>query len=189
MKLRGIIRWLGFMALFALLVPMAAEAADAGEDSPIAVRLNGENVILAFPPVIENDTLFVPVRGLLEKLGWTIIWYPEGQTIVAEKKTANRYFMLKMSIGYNKGTFNGELYDTPVVPRLVGETAYMYAGYLSRLGLNVDWDAAKRILTVDEPKPSDTFVYLNGSRYEGCSTAFRTDWGNCTPRTGGNTKR
>ena len=51
--------------------------------SGIAVYVNNSKVNFSQPPVVENGATLVPVRGLLEKLGATVDWDKESETVVA----------------------------------------------------------------------------------------------------------
>ncbi|WP_256832000.1 MULTISPECIES: stalk domain-containing protein [unclassified Paenibacillus] len=162
MKSKQMLAWI---TLLGLLIPASAQA-DAPASSA-AVHLNGKNLKLQHAPIEEKAGFLIPLREVLEASGWKITWYDEDQTITAEKQTGNQNHSLKVSIGYSRGAFNGNMLDLPVPPRLVDGTAYLPATALQHLDMKLDWDEAKRVLIIEEAPEARTFVYLNGSRYEG----------------------
>ena len=47
--------------------------------------LDDKAVSLAEAPFIENDRVLVPMRGILESLGYSVAWQEESKTVLAEK--------------------------------------------------------------------------------------------------------
>ena len=52
---------------------------------PFAFFLDDKAVSFAEAPFIENDRVLVPMRGILESLGYSVAWQEESKTVLAEK--------------------------------------------------------------------------------------------------------
>ena len=70
----------GFLFLFLFLCSMQTAAA-----ASIRIFLDDKAVSFAEAPFIENDRVLVPMRGILESLGYSVAWQEESKTVLAEK--------------------------------------------------------------------------------------------------------
>ena len=69
-----------FLFLFLFLCSMQTAAA-----ASIRIFLDDKAVSFAEAPFIENDRVLVPMRGILESLGYSVAWQEESKTVLAEK--------------------------------------------------------------------------------------------------------
>jgi hypothetical protein len=115
----------------------------------IGVVVNGESVEFAdAQPVIIDSRTLVPLRGVFEKLGYTIYWKANTKTaVIADRKNGTLRITAGSSVIYNgedeitsevpAQIINGRMY-LPL--RAVGEAA----------GLKVAWDAENKMVYIGE---------------------------------------
>src|SRR5437879_2757277 len=77
----------------------------------IKVRVNGERVRFygAQPREIDGRVM-VPLRGVLERMGATVIWDPSTETVSASREN----LQLNLPIGSHTATINGRSVDLDV---------------------------------------------------------------------------
>ncbi|MDQ7840921.1 MAG: stalk domain-containing protein [bacterium] len=129
------------------LVPAAGQGA-------IRVLVNGEELAFDVPPVEVGGRLLVPLRGVFERLGATVLWEPSTQRITAA--TASKTIELVM--GRREAAVDGRmvLLDTP--PMVVGGRTMVPLRFVSEaLGAYVQWQATARTVLITlataEPAP------------------------------------
>jgi hypothetical protein len=54
--------------------------------SPVSVTLNGSPIPFDTAPYIENGRVMVPMRGILESLGYSVQWQEQTKTVLAIKE-------------------------------------------------------------------------------------------------------
>ncbi|MBM3471369.1 MAG: copper amine oxidase N-terminal domain-containing protein, partial [Armatimonadetes bacterium] len=91
------------------LLPAAGQGA-------IRVIVNGEELAFDVPPVEVGGRLLVPLRGVFERLGATVLWEPSTQRITAA--TASRTIELVM--GRREAAVDGKLVLLDIPPMVVG---------------------------------------------------------------------
>ncbi|MDI6773270.1 MAG: stalk domain-containing protein, partial [bacterium] len=114
----------------------------------IRVVVNGEELAFDVPPVEVGGRLLVPLRGVFERLGATVLWEPSTQRITAA--TASKTIELVM--GRRQATVDGRLVllDTP--PMVVGGRTMVPLRFVSEaLGAYVQWQAATRTVLITLP--------------------------------------
>lgn len=119
----------------------------ASED--IKLKLNGENIKMDVPPVMENDRVLIPVRVLFEKLGGEVSWFPDTQRVVID------YDEKRIILGIGRKTaFVGGKEHTLDAPAKItdGRTLIPVRFVSENLGLIVDWeDSTKTVLITTKP--------------------------------------
>ncbi len=112
----------------------------------ISVTVNGQPVqfLDIGPQQIAGRTL-VPVRGVLEKLGATVAYVPQTQTVVAS--TAKMDIQLK--IGSNIAVVNGKNVTLDVAAQEIRDHTFVPLRFLGEaLGADVGWDGATRTVRI-----------------------------------------
>jgi len=127
-------------ALIGTVAAGLASVAAAQTVAPyVKVMVDGSPIYLDAPPVIVNGRVLVPLRGVFERLGATVIWDPATQTVRAQRGSTG----VALSIGASQAAVNGQPQplDTPAL--LVGGHTMVPLRFISQaLGANVGWDAA-----------------------------------------------
>ncbi len=129
-----------FAAVAALVAPAFASALPA---FAVSVTVNGEAIALAPPPIERAGRVFVPLRGVFEKLGASVVY--EAGVINADGN--GRAISLK--IGSNQATVGGSAQTIDTPPFIVGATTYVPLRFISEaLGAGVDYDATNKIVAL-----------------------------------------
>ena len=121
-------------------------------DQIITVTVNEKPVEFAQTsrPMMRGGRVFVPLRGVIERLGGSVLWDP-GQRVVtgAHPGTKNQF---RIRVGSDEALLNGEKMALDAPPRIVSGTTYVPLRFVSEaLGAQVRWDNATRavIITAD----------------------------------------
>lgn len=138
------------VALLLFVEPVAILAQSSTDFSQeiqvyIASQAGRERVQFDIPPVTRGGKVFVPLRGVFEKLGASVKYQPSTRQIWCEKEGTSLYLQVGSSIGMLNGR-SLEVSPPPfslggrvLVPlRLVGEA----------LGAQVSWEAALRMIVI-----------------------------------------
>ena len=115
--------------------------------SGIAVYVNNSKVNFSQPPVVENGATLVPVRGLLEKLGATVDWDKESETVVASLGAST----VKMVIGSNTAYVDNKIVPLTVAPKIINGATMIPLRFVSEnMGLKVDWNSGSKTIKVTD---------------------------------------
>ena len=155
--------------IFRLAVPVSAST------SPIRIRIDGEFVIIPsddqLPVIVENRTL-VPLRVVMEALGFDVYWDDETRVVRLENEVA--VLMLPMRDTQQEKGFpingtmhrhgnlyvantldgNGNLIQGAIIPldappRLINNRTMVPVRAISEAtGMTVEWDGANRIVDI-----------------------------------------
>jgi hypothetical protein len=129
----------------------------------VAVTINGGAVDFSPPPIIQAGRVFVPLRGVFEQLGATVV-YSNG-TINATGNGRN----ISLQIGSTQATINGQPETIDVAPFIIGASTFVPLRFVSEaLGASVNWDNEDRIVSIatvgaapsyaGNPAPSENYV-------------------------------
>ena len=134
-------------ATLASTVAAAALALGLGLTAPanaaVQVVVNGQPVNFDQPPVERAGRVFVPLRGVFERLGATVV-YENGQ-INATGNGRN----ISLHIGSTTATVNGQSQTLDVAPFLIGARTLVPLRFVSQaLGANVDYNNSNQVVTV-----------------------------------------
>lgn len=134
-------RRVGFLFLF-----LVAFVPAAGFARNVTVCVNGETVSLDVAPAMRQGWIFVPLRGIFEKMGAVVIFNPVTRTVFARKGGRT----VELKVGKDRAKINGRVY-LMIVPaiELSGRTLVPLRFVSEALGASVDWN------------PSSAAVYVN----------------------------
>lgn len=155
---------------------MLATALLAGSVAPafaqaVAVMVNGQPLSFDQPPVERAGRVFVPLRGVFEHLGASVV-YANG-VINATGNGRN----ISLRIGSNQASVNGQTQYLDVAPFLIGSRTLVPLRFVAQaLGATVDWNNNTRTVTItgggnapsysSTPQPNRSF-YLKNTRPSG----------------------
>jgi len=144
--------------LSAILLTLALTLAFAGGGSlvsaqSVTVIVNGQTMNFTQPPIERAGRVFVPLRGVFEQLGASVV-YANGQI----NATANRR-TISLTIGSTQATVGGHPVIIDVAPFIVGATTYVPLRFISQaLGASVNWDDSTSTVTINSggspPQPA-----------------------------------
>ena len=110
---------------------------DIQSTEPVVLKINGKYLNSKYAPYISNETTMVPVRDVMEQLGWKVEWNDTDNSIVITRGAKK----ITMQIGSDKMIVDKSTHTLPSVPVLVGKTSYIPIRAVSEaLGATVGWD-------------------------------------------------
>lgn len=151
-------------------------ALQASAQQAVTIVINGQQVGFDQPPVERAGRVFVPLRGVFQRLGASVV-YSNG-VINATGNGRN----VSLRIGSNQATVNGQTQYLDVAPFLIGARTLVPLRFVAQaLGATVDWNNNTRTVTINgnggtyntpqsTPPPNRSF-YLTNKRPTG---AIRT---------------
>lgn len=154
------------MKLKSILITAAITAAMTASAfaQDISVSLNGS--IVDFPnqgPVISEGRTLIPLRGVFDKLGYTIQWDGDVKTAYLTKGDDT----ISITIGEAEYRLNGESCSLDVPAQIInGSTMIPMRAVAEATGASVLWDNDTKIATILSPDNVDTTpisgtVYVN----------------------------
>ena len=136
-RLSTITRTAAIAGSLSLAVSAAVSAAD------VSVSVNGNPITVSPPPISRAGRVFVPLRGIFERLGASVV-YANG---VINATGNNRTISLR--IGSNQAQVGGVPQTLDVAPFIIGASTYVPLRFVSQaLGANVNYDGANRIVAI-----------------------------------------
>ncbi len=110
----------------------------------VTVTINGRPFSLNPGPVERTGRVFVPLRGVFERLGAGVV-YSAG-TINATKDGTT----MSLHIGSTQATVNGQPQILDVAPFIIGATTYVPLRFIAQaLGANVGYDESTRVVAIE----------------------------------------
>lgn len=156
--------------LLIIILGIMATPAIFAASSAVSVSVNGDIVSFDQPPIIVNDRVLVPMRGVFEKLGATVSWNGNTQTATAKlgsvevKITIDKEYMLYSDSSRSIKDSRRNL-DVPA-QILSDRTMIPIRAISEAFGCSVNWDGTKqrvvitngisvhRSLTTPTPRPT-----------------------------------
>jgi hypothetical protein len=123
---------------------IAALAPSIAAAQSVGVTLNGAPVSLTPAPQERGGRVFVPLRGVFERLGASVVY--AGGTINAQAGN----HAVALHIGSTQATVDGQPQTLDVAPFIIGASTYVPLRFVSQaLGATVNYDAANRIVALN----------------------------------------
>jgi hypothetical protein len=115
----------------------------AADAQSVGITINGSEVNVAPAPIIDAGRVFVPLRGVFQDLGASVV-YDNGQINATGNGT-----QISLQIGSTQATVDGAPQTIDVAPFIVGESTYVPLRFVSQaLGASVSWDEADQIVAI-----------------------------------------
>jgi len=134
-----------FLALASVLSVGALTGAVLAQDGTVSVTLNGNPLVLTPAPIERAGRVFVPLRGVFENLGATVV-YQDG-TINAQGHGRS----VSLHVGSTQAMVNGQSEMLDVAPFIIGASTYVPLRFVSEaLGASVNYDGNNRIVALAE---------------------------------------
>ena len=128
--------------LAALIAALALGAGTALAQT-VAVIVNGQTVQFDQPPVERSGRVFVPLRGVFEHLGASVVYDNGIINATGNGRT------VQLRIGSTQATVNGQPTTLDVAPFEVGSRTLVPIRFISQsLGANVDWNNNTNTVTI-----------------------------------------
>jgi hypothetical protein len=133
------------MALLLVVSLLFATAIQAVGQATVRVYVNGEQVMFDQQPIVVGSRVLVPLRGIFEKMGATVVWLPETRTVRAQRGTTS----VELHIGSTSALVNGATVTLDVPAQIVGGRTVVPLRFISEsLGATVNYDDASRTVTI-----------------------------------------
>jgi copper amine oxidase-like protein len=130
-------------ALVAAAFSVAVVAAPAAAQS-IGVTVSGKPVAMYPGPIERTGRVFVPLRGIFERLGATVV-YNNGQI----NATGSDGTTIGLTIGSTAATVGGKGRTLDVAPFIVGASTYVPIRFVAEsLGAQVQYDGSNNIVAI-----------------------------------------
>ncbi len=131
-------------ALAAASLFSAAVAIPAFAAGPVSVTVNGNAANLNPPPTERAGRVFVPLRGVFEQLGASVVY--QSGVINASGRGHN----ISLRIGSQQATVDGQQQNVDVAPFIIGASTYVPLRFVSQaLGATVNYDGANRVVAIN----------------------------------------
>ena len=126
----------------------------------VTVIVNGQTMQFDQPPIMRNGRVFVPLRGIFEQLGASVV-YASGQINATRGSTT-----VSLTIGSNAATVNGQQVTVDVAPFVIDNRTLVPLRFVSQsLGATVNWNDSNETVTINggggpQPPPARREVEL-----------------------------
>ncbi len=131
-----------------LVVALTFASSPAALAQQVTVTVNGRPLYLSPGPIERTGRVFVPLRGIFERLGAAVV-YSAG-TINATKGSTT----VSLHIGSTQATVSGQAQTLDVAPFIVGATTYVPLRFIAQsLGANVGYDASTSVVAIEMAHP------------------------------------
>jgi hypothetical protein len=120
----------------------------------VAVTIDGNGVSFSPAPIVRAGRVFVPLRGVFERLGASVV-YSSGTINATEGDR-----VISLQIGSSQATVNGQPETLDVAPFIIGASTYVPLRFVSEaLGASVSWDDADRVVAIDTAAAAPSVDY------------------------------
>lgn len=121
----------------------------ANQPGSIHVILDEMELSFDAQPRIVNDRTLVPLRGIFEAMGATVLWNGDTQTVTALRLDS----VVKLVIGSKEASVNKEKRQLDVPAQIFDSRTFVPLRFISEsIGADVVWDGATRTVTITTDK-------------------------------------
>ena len=160
--------------LFLLISMCSIQTAAAAS---VKVTLNHTPLTFDTPPIVENGRVLVPMRSILESLGYSVRWQDHIKTVSAIKENMN------ISLPLNSQTVrvNNEAITIDVPAKLHNGRTFVPLRFLAEYsGANVIWDDKTSTVMIHSSdaggyKKEDSVVYLQTNKMQGSGVVLSSN--------------
>jgi hypothetical protein len=130
------------VSLIALALASPALPAHA-QNATVAISVNGSPVSFDQPPIEQGGRVFVPLRGVFERLGASVV-YSNGQINATRGATT-----VALTIGSSTATVNGQQQQLDSPPFVVGARTLVPLRFVAQaLGATVNYDSSSNAVAI-----------------------------------------
>ncbi len=126
------------------LITISKKAAPTG-----GMYILGKKVNTTDLPVVQNDTVYIPLRHVGEGLGYKVTWAEAAKTMDLVSNSSS----VKVTVGYGIGVVNGKNVKITPEPIMYNERAYVPVSFIQdNFDYDATYDKAKNIVKLDKKK-------------------------------------
>ncbi len=142
-----------FTIIFAMLFTYSTFAS-----SYIPIYLDGHPIPVSTSPVIEDTTIYVPVRDIFEHLGYVVEWDDEIQGIIGYTDT-NKFTLV---VGNNTAYINDVYVELNAPPKIINGTTMVELEFISQVtDLESIFHQVAQFIILGEDNPELIHIYEN----------------------------
>lgn len=166
-KLRGF--FLFFIICLCTVVPASAKN--------IIVNLDGYPLPLSAPAVVQNDRVLVPMRSVMESLGYTVIWHSDSHSVEAKKEETHLFLTIDDPVAI----VNQKSVVLDAAATLSKNTTMVPLRFVAEhSGATVEWDPATYTIyitttQVKKGQLTDSVVYIQTNKIQGSGIVLSSD--------------
>jgi len=143
-------RWAAWALTFAMLGGLAVTPAAA---QSVNVVVNGATITFDQPPIERAGRVFVPLRGVFERLGASVVYANNDINAQGNGRSVH------LHIGSTQATVNGQTVIMDVAPFLVGARTLVPLRFVAQaLGANVNWSQSNNTVYIQGSGSASTYV-------------------------------
>ncbi|HEY5257448.1 MAG TPA: copper amine oxidase N-terminal domain-containing protein [Candidatus Baltobacteraceae bacterium] len=149
-----------FVAALATGILSLAFALPIRADVPATVFVNGQNLTFDQPPLERGGRIFVPLRGVFENLGASVVY--DNGTVNATGHGHN----ISLHIGSNQAVVDGQNQTLDEAPFVVGSRTLIPLRFVAQaLGAVVDWNQNSNTVRITNGGAASTSGAGSGGRF------------------------
>ena len=115
----------------------------------VILFVNGVQIPISAPAIVEGDTTWVPLRSVFEWLGAEVKWIPQALTIIATR--GNNEDVVMMRLDEDEATVNARKVPLPQRPVQQNGVTYVPLRFSAEaFGASVGFDAATGAVTITD---------------------------------------
>jgi hypothetical protein len=131
----------------------AAPLAVIAQDTPVTVTVNGAPVSFDQPPVEQVGRIYVPLRGVFERLGASVV-YANGAIEATRGST-----QISLQVGSTTATVRGVTTTLDAAPFLIGARVLVPLRFVAQaLGATVNYDGSSRTVAIIQANAAPNVV-------------------------------
>lgn len=116
--------------------------------SVINVEFNGKYVLFDQDPIMENNTVLIPMRALFEAMGATVNWDQKTKEATVAKGNTH----ITLTVGKKTADVNGKEISMQTPARMEGGRTLIPVRLVAEsLGASVSWDAKEKTVVITDP--------------------------------------
>ena len=166
--------------LLSLLLACGIQTAAAKD---IGVVLNGKPISFDTAPYLDNGRVLVPMRGILESLGYTVEWQNDTRSVLA----TNNDTRILMPLGSKTVTVNNKSVSVDAPAKLVSGRTLVPLRFLAEYcGAEVVWNNTEKTVTITSEEKAaaavpaektirDSIVHINNGIKKGAGLILSED--------------
>jgi hypothetical protein len=161
MEMIGLKRSLVSILAIILLMSAFTPISNASVAKVISVYVDGKKVAFDVQPIMENNRVLVPLRGVFEALGATVEWNDKDKSILAEKAETT----LSLTVGDAYAVVNKEMVNLDVPSKNIGGRTFVPLRFVAEsFNAKVTWDANTNTVAIESTSFADvaSLQYLDG---------------------------
>lgn len=163
------------LLLFCLLLLCSVQSVSAAS---VRVLLNARELSFDAEPYISQGRVLVPMRGILDPLGYTVHWQEHTQTVLAISENTT----ISLPINSRIATVNGKRISLDAAATIKNGRTFVPLRFLSEhSGAEVSWNATTATVSIKADKPSkekspkDSAVLIQTNRMQGSGVILSAD--------------